>query len=198
MFTGLIEEVGTVEEIEPDAGGRKLLVSAPVVASDLRPGDSVSVNGCCQTVIASGGGRFTVVAVPETLSVTTLGAFVEGEEVNLERPVRMMDRLGGHLVQGHVDGVGKIRAIKEEPPGWRLEVEAPRELMRFVAHKGSIAVDGASLTVAGIDESMFSVAIIPHTWSATICRHYRPGSEVNLEVDLVARYLERLVEEVRG
>jgi riboflavin synthase len=198
MFTGLIEEVGTVEEIEPDAGGRKLVVSAQVVASDLREGDSVSLNGCCQTVIAAGGGHFTVVSVPETLSVTTLGALVEGDEVNLERPVRMMDRLGGHLVQGHVDGVGKIRTIREESPGWRIEVETPPALMRFIAHKGSIAVDGASLTVAEIDEASFSVAIIPHTWAATICRHYRPGTEVNLEVDLVARYLERLVEEVRG
>jgi riboflavin synthase len=198
VFTGLIEEVGTIEEIEPDAGGRKLLVSAQVVASDLRPGDSVSVNGCCQTVVAAGDGQFSVVAVPETIAVTTFGALVEGDPVNLERPVRMMDRLGGHLVQGHVDGVGKVRGIKEEPPGFRLEIEAPRPLMRFIAHKGSIAVDGASLTVAEVDEAMFAVAIIPHTWQATICRHYRPGSEVNLEVDLVARYLERLVAEVRG
>ncbi len=196
MFTGLIEEVGTIEEIEPDGGGRRFLISAQVVAGDLAPGASVSVNGCCQTVVAAESGHFSVVAVPETLSVTTLGALVEGDAVNLERPVRMMDRLGGHLVQGHVDGVGKVRAVRDEAPGYRLEIEAPRELLRFIAHKGSIAVDGASLTVAGVDESVFSVAIIPHTWQATICRQYRPGSEVNLEVDLVARYLERLVEEV--
>lgn len=198
MFTGLIEEVGTIEEIEPDHGGRKLLVSAAVVASDLTPGASVSVNGCCQTVVTCDGSWFSVVAVPETLRVTTLGALVEGDPVNLERPVRMMDRLGGHLVQGHVDGVGRVRLMRDETPGFWLEVEAPSELLRYVALKGSIAIDGASLTVAGVDDTSFSVAIIPHTWQATICRHYRPGTEVNLEVDLVARYLERLVEEVRG
>jgi riboflavin synthase len=197
MFTGLIEEVGTIEEIEPDAGGRKFAISAPVVAGDLAPGDSVSVNGCCLTVETAGGGAFTAVSVPETLRVTTLGALVEGDAVNLERPVRMMDRLGGHLVQGHVDGVGKVRAVKDEAPGYRLEIEAPEDLLRFIALKGSITVDGASRTVAGLDETVFSVASVPHTWQATICRTYRPGTEVNLEVDLVARYLERLLAEVR-
>ncbi len=197
MFTGLIEEVGTVEHAEPDADGRRLVVAASLVASDLRVGDSVSVNGCCQTVVAQAPGQFEVVAVPETLRRTNLGALHEGDAVNLERPVRMMDRLGGHLVQGHVDGVGRVRDLREEPPGWWLTIEAEPAVLRYVAEKGSIAVDGVSLTVAALSAETFSVAIIPHTWAATVVRHYHRGSEVNLEVDLLARYLERLREESR-
>ena len=195
VFTGLVEEVGTIEVSEPEGGGRRLTIGATLVASDLAPGDSVNVNGCCQTVVAAGAGQFSVVAVPETLRVTNLGALGEGDEVNLERPVRLMDRLGGHLVQGHVDAVGRVVVVREEPPGWWLDIAAPPDVMRYVAHKGSICVDGTSLTVARVDEGTFSVAIIPHTWQATVCRAYTPGSEVNLEVDLVARYLERLVRE---
>ena len=196
MFTGLVEEVGTVEFTEPEEGGRRLVVSATLVASDLEPGDSVNVNGCCQTVTAAGDGQFTMIAVPETLRVTTLGALVEGHVVNLERPVRLMDRLGGHLVQGHVDAVGRVRAVREEEDSGRfIEVEAAPEVLRYVASKGSIAVDGTSFTVARVDEASFAVAVIPHTWQATICRTYGPGTEVNLEVDLIARYLERLVQE---
>lgn len=195
MFTGLVEEVGTIEMTEPDQGGRRLTVSAAVVAADLKPGDSVNLNGCCQTVIDSHEGEFSVVAVPETLRRTNLGSLEEGDPVNLERPVRLMDRLGGHLVSGHVDAVGRVRTLREEPPGYWLEVEAAADVLRYVAEKGSIAVDGTSLTIAGMTESSFTVAIIPHTWQATICRHYRPGTEVNLEVDVVARYLERLVKE---
>lgn len=195
MFTGLVEEVGTIETTEPEDGGRRLVVSATLVASDLKPGDSVNVNGCCQTAVAAGGGQFSVVAVPETLRRTNLGALVEGDVVNLERPVRLMDRLGGHLVQGHVDAVGRVRVVREEAPGWWLDIEAAPEVLRYVAFKGSITVDGTSLTVARLDEDAFSVAIIPHTWQATVCRTYKPGSEVNLEVDLIARYLERLIRE---
>lgn len=196
MFTGLVEEVGTVEFTEPDEGGRRLVVSAALVASDVGPGASVNVNGCCQTVVAAGEGQFTVIAVPETLRVTTLGALVEGHRVNLERPVRMMDRLGGHLVQGHVDAVGRVRGVREEAPGWWLDIEAAPEILRYIAYKGSIAVDGTSFTVARVEDGgTFSVAVIPHTWQATICHTYGPGSEVNLEVDLIARYLERLVQE---
>jgi riboflavin synthase len=196
MFTGLVEELGTIEHAEPEADGRKLVVTAPLVGQGLAVGDSVSVNGCCQTVVEADGGAFAVIAVPETLRCTNLGALVEGDSVNLERPVRMMDRLGGHLVQGHVDGVGRVRAVREEAPGYWMSIEAPAEVLRFIALKGSIAVDGVSLTVAGVDAAGFEVAIIPHTWQATILKHYRPGSEVNLEVDLLARYLERLVKEV--
>jgi len=197
MFTGLVEEVGTIEEIEPHAGGRRIVIAAPMVVTDLAIGDSVNVSGCCQTVVAVENGHFTVIAVPETLRCTHMGSLVEGDAVNLERPVRLMDRLGGHLVQGHVDAVGRVRAVREEPPGWWLDIEAGPDVLRYVAFKGSIAVDGTSLTVARIEEGAFGVAIIPHTWQATVCRFYRPGSEVNLEVDLVARYLERLVQEAR-
>ena len=195
MFTGLVEEMGTIEHAEPDEGGRRLVVTAPVVGQGLTIGDSVSLNGCCQTVVDTGGASFTVVAVPETLRRTNLGELVEGDRVNLERPVRLMDRLGGHLVQGHVDAVGRVRVVREEAPGWWLSIAADREVMRYVALKGSVTVDGVSLTVAGVDEGGFEVAIIPHTWEATILSQYRPGSEVNLEVDLLARYLERLLKE---
>ncbi len=197
MFTGLVEEVGMVELAEPDQGGRRLTISAAVAAADLRPGDSINVNGCCQTVVETGSGQFGVIAVPETLRRTNLGSLVEGDAVNLERPVRLMDRLGGHLVQGHVDAIGRVRALREEAPGWWVEIEAAPEVLHYVAQKGSIAVDGTSLTIADRDEASFAVAIIPHTWQATICRNYHPGSEVNLEVDLLARYLEQLVKEAK-
>lgn len=196
MFTGLIEETGIIETSEPEEGGRRLTVSAAVVGQGLAIGDSVSVNGCCQTVVGTGSGSFAVVAVPETLRCTNLGSLVEGDRVNLERPVRLMDRLGGHLVQGHVDAVGRVRALREEPLGHWLSIAADADVLRYVALKGSITVDGVSLTVAGLDEGGLEVAIIPHTWQATILKNYRPGSEVNLEVDLVARYLERLLKEV--
>ena len=195
MFTGLVEETGTIERAEPEDGGRRIVIAAPVVGQGLGIGDSVSVNGCCQTVVATTDGSFEMIAVPETLRLTNLGTLGEGDPVNLERPVRLMDRLGGHLVQGHVDGVGRVRSVTEEPPGVRLAVDAPPELLRYLAHKGSIAVDGVSLTVASVDERGFEVAIIPHTLQATIVRLYRAGSEVNLEVDLLARYLERLLKE---
>jgi riboflavin synthase len=197
MFTGLVEEMGTIEQAEPADGGRRLVVTAALVASDLGPGDSVSVNGCCQTVVEAAPGQFAVIAVPETLRCTNLGALAEGDPVNLERPVRLMDRMGGHLVQGHVDGVGRVRELREEPPGWWLTIEADASLLRYVAHKGSIAVDGVSFTVARLEPDGFSVAVIPHTYAATVVRHYHRGSEVNLEVDLLARYLERLREESR-
>ena len=197
MFTGLVEEVGVIEEMEPHDGGRRIVVSAPVVSTDLSVGDSVNVSGCCQTAVDVGPGLFAVVAVPETLRRTHLGALVEGDSVNLERSVRLMDRLGGHLVQGHVDAVGRVRTVREEAPGWWLDIEAGPEVLRYLAFKGSVAVDGTSLTVARLDEDAFSVAIVPHTWQSTVCRLYRTGSEVNLEVDLIARYLERLVQEAR-
>src|SRR5882672_3050326 len=124
MFTGLVEELGTIEHSEPEADGRKLVVTAPLVGQGLAIGDSVSVNGCCQTVVEADGGAFAVITVPETLRCTNLGALVEGDSVNLERPVRLMDRLGGHLVQGHVDGVGRVRVVREEAPGYWLSIEA--------------------------------------------------------------------------
>jgi len=197
VFTGLVEEVGTIEQSDPEDDGRRLTVGASLVAADLRPGDSVSVNGCCQTVVETGNGQFSVVAVPETLRRTNLGALTAGDAVNLERPVRLMDRLGGHLVQGHVDGVGRVRELREESPGWWLTIEAEPAVLRYVAEKGSIAVDGISLTVAALLPDGLAVAIIPHTYAMTVVRHYHRGSEVNLEVDLLARYLERLREESR-
>ena len=192
MFTGLVEEVGRVVAVAREGDGRRIAIAAPVAAADLAVGDSVSLNGCCQTVVEAAAESFVVVAVPETLRRTNLGGLAAGDPVNLERPVRLSDRLGGNLVQGHVDTVGRVTVLRPEPPGSWLEIAAPAELLRYVAEKGSIAVDGVSFTVAALVEGGFAVAVIPHTWQATVCRNYRPGTEVNLEVDLVARYVERL------
>ncbi len=191
MFTGLVEETGRIDAIEERAAGRRFWVGARRVLEDLRLGDSVSLNGCCLTAIAVEPGRFAVEAVPETLRRTTLGAWREGERVNLERPLRLDQRLGGHLVQGHVDGVGVIRSVADEGEGRRVGLEVPGPLARFVAEKGSLAVDGVSLTVAAADGVRCEIALIPHTLAVTVAGDYAPGRGVNLEVDLIARYLTR-------
>jgi riboflavin synthase len=195
MFTGLIEELGTVTRVEPRPAGRRLAVRAPGIAADLRVGDSVALNGCCLTVVERDPGGFSVEAVPETLARTTLGEWQVGDPVNLERALRLDQRLGGHLVQGHVDGVGAVRAVAIEGEGARVTVEVPEGLVRFVAEKGSLAVDGVSLTVARALASGCEIALIPHTLSHTTSGRYAPGHRVNLEVDLVARYLARLLDE---
>jgi riboflavin synthase len=194
MFTGLVEETGRIGAIEERPGGRRFWVGARQVLEDLRPGDSVALNGCCLTAIAVEPGRFAVEAVPETLRRTTLGAWREGERVNLERPLRLDQRLGGHLVQGHVDGVGVIRSVADEGEGRRVGLDVPGPLARFVAEKGSLAVDGVSLTVAACDGVRCDIALIPHTLAVTVAGDYAPGRGVNLEVDLIARYLTRWLE----
>lgn len=194
MFTGLIEELGTLMRIEPRPAGRRLRVRAPKVAADARVGDSIALNGCCLTVIERDGDGFAVEAVPETLERTTLGEWQEGEPVNLERALRFDQRLGGHLVQGHVDGVGVVRSVVLEGEGQRITVEIPAALARFVAEKGSLAVDGVSLTVARAHGSACEIALIPHTLAHTTAGGYGPGRRVNLEVDLIARYLARWLE----
>jgi riboflavin synthase len=170
-------------------------VRSPEVAADLRIGDSVALNGCCLTVVGHGADGFSVEAVPETLARTTLGEWQEGDPVNLERALRLDQRLGGHLVQGHVDGVGVVRAVAIEGEGARITVEVPPGLARFVAEKGSLTVDGVSLTVARALEIGCEIALIPHTLRHTTSGRYAPGHRVNLEVDLVARYLARLLDE---
>lgn len=195
MFTGLVEETGQVTRAEPRPEGRRLWIGADRVREDARPGDSIAVNGCCLTVVALEPGAFGVEMVPETLRRTTLGRLVEGDRVNLERSLRLDQRLGGHLVQGHVDGVGTVSQVEPEGDGRRLAIEVPAELRRFVAEKGSIAVDGMSLTVASVTASGCEIALIPHTLAVTTASGYRAGSSVNLEVDLLARYLARLMEE---
>lgn len=195
MFTGLVEEAGRIERLEERPGGRRFWVAARRVLEDMRVGDSVALNGCCLTAIAVEPGRFAVEAVPETLRRTTLGGWGEGERVNLERPLKLEQRLGGHLVQGHVDGVGVVRSVVAEGEGRRVSLEVPGPLARFVAEKGSLAVDGVSLTIAACTGASCEVALIPHTLAVTVAGEYEPGRRVNLEVDLLARYLARLLDE---
>lgn len=195
MFTGLVEEMGTIESVEARAPGHRLRVRAAAVLADARVGDSLAVDGCCLTVVERDGERFAVDAVPETLARTTLGERRAGDRVNLERALRLDQRLGGHLVQGHVDGVGVVRAMAREGDGVRMTLEIPAAIARFVAEKGSLAVDGVSLTVARELGDGCEIALIPHTLGHTTAGGYRPGRRVNLEVDLVARYLARLLDE---
>jgi riboflavin synthase len=184
MFTGIVEELGSVQERD---GGR-FTFAATIVLEDLKIGDSVAVNGCCLTVVEIGEGWWRADAVDETLQRTNLADLAAGDPVNLERPVRLADRLGGHLVQGHVDAVGEIVS-----PAPDLRIKAPADLLRYVVTKGSITVDGCSLTIVDVFDDGFSVAIIPHTTEVTTLGRKGPGDRVNLEVDLVAKYVERLL-----
>ncbi len=195
MFTGIVEEVGAVAATRP-----ALTVEARLVAPDCTPGASLAVDGVCLTVIERtplGLGDGVLVAFdlsPETLARTTLGKLEPGDRVNLERPVAVGDRLGGHLVQGHVDGVGVVEDVEDATPGRTISVRLPDGLDRYVVEKGSISVDGISLTVTGVESGRFGVALVPHTLDHTTLSDVRPGDEVNLEVDVVARYVERLLE----
>jgi len=194
MFTGIVEELGRVRAVTPAQGGARLEIEAAAVLDDARIGDSIAVNGCCLTVVALGDGWWAADAVVETLRRTDLGVLAPGDPVNLERPVRLADRLGGHLVQGHVDGVGRVVARDAQPDGSELvRFSAPPDVARYVVHKGSITVDGVSLTVAAVHDDGFSVALIPHTLAVTTLGARRPGDPVNLEADVVAKYVERLL-----
>jgi len=195
MFTGLVEEVGEIARVEAGAAGHRLWIHATRVREDAAVGDSVAVSGCCLTVVALEPESFAADVVPETLARTTLGALAQGHRVNLERSLRLDQRLGGHLVQGHVDAVGQVRNVAPEGEGRRLVIELPADLSRFVPEKGSLAVDGVSLTVAACRGTRCEIALIPHTLRATIAGDYAPGAAVNLEVDLVARYVARLLDE---
>jgi riboflavin synthase len=195
MFTGLVEETGTVTAIESLGDSVRLTVRGPVVTADAEHGASIAVNGCCLTVVEVGDGWWAADAVTETLHRTALGALAEGDPVNLERPVRVGDRLGGHVVQGHVDGVGTVRSRAPLPDGsTMITFDAPAALLHYVVEKGSITVDGVSLTVAGLHPDGFDVAVIPHTLAVTTLGSKAPGAPVNLEVDVLAKYVERLVQ----
>ncbi|MGI8491460.1 MAG: riboflavin synthase [Acidimicrobiales bacterium] len=194
MFTGIVEETGRLLEASPaPGGGVHLVFEAVIVLEGTRVGDSISVNGCCLTVVSVGDRTWSADAVGETLSRTGLGALRPGDPVNLERAVRLSDRLGGHLVQGHVDAVGRIASAAPE-----LRVEAPESVLRYLVPKGSVTVDGCSLTVVEVSETDFSVAVIPHTAEVTVLGAKRPGDVVNLEADVVAKYVERLVSPYHG
>jgi riboflavin synthase len=194
MFTGIVEELGTVREITPNEGGARIVVGAKAVLDDVELGASIAVNGCCLTVVAFDDDWFAADAVIETLARTNLGDLAAGDGVNLERPVRLADRLGGHLVQGHVDATGTVRARAPQADGSVLvHFDVPSEILRYVVHKGSITVDGISLTVAALDADGFAVAVIPHTLAVTTLGTRPPGDRVNLEADVLAKYVERLL-----
>lgn len=194
MFTGLVEEIGNIRSIEERPAGRRLWIHARLVLEGARVGDSIAVDGCCLTATALDARGFSVEAVPETLRRTTLGECRAGEPINLERPLRFDQRLGGHLVQGHIDGVAVVQSIVAEGDGARVRFDLPAGLARFVAEKGSIALDGVSLTVAAVDADACEVAFIPHTLAVTVAGRYAAGRRVNVEVDLIARYLARFLE----
>ncbi len=195
MFTGIVEGTGTVAALAAadDASGARLEVEAPFLAGDLRPGESVAVNGCCLTVAQATAAGFAADLVAETLRRTALGGLAAGDLVNLERPMALGGRLGGHLVQGHVDGVARVLDRTPAGDGQEVRIELPAELERYVVEKGSVAVDGVSLTVAGVGPGWFAVALVPHTLEVTTLGRRRPGDPVQLEVDVVAKYVERLV-----
>ena len=194
MFTGIVEEQGRVRGVTPNEGGARLVIDANAVLDDAELGASIAVNGCCLTVTDFDAGSFAADAVIETLARTNLGDLAAGDPVNLERPLRLADRLGGHLVQGHVDATGVVRDRAPEPDGsTMITIEAPDRVLRYVVHKGSITVDGVSLTVARCDDDAFAVALIPHTLAVTTLGTRAVGARVNLEVDLVAKYVEALV-----
>jgi len=194
MFTGIVEELGVVRNVTPNEGGARLVFEAEVVLDDIELGASIAVNGCCLTVVAHDDTTWSADAVIETLARTNLGDLAAGAGVNLERPVRLADRLGGHLVQGHVDATGSVRSREPEPDGSEIiTIAAPAEVMRYVVHKGSITVDGVSLTIARCADDAFAVALIPHTLAVTTLGASAPGTRVNLEVDLIAKYVERLL-----
>jgi riboflavin synthase len=192
MFTGLVQGVGRILALERTEDGARVRIETPLVA-ELHAGDSISVNGVCLSAAALENGSFTADAMNETLSRTSLGGLRAGAEVNLELPLRAGDRLGGHVVQGHVDGVGVIDHVVEDGFARRIRIDAPPAVLRYVIEKGSIAVDGVSLTVAGLDDRSFTVSLIPETLQRTNLGHAGRGDTVNLEVDVLAKYVERLM-----
>jgi riboflavin synthase len=193
MFTGLIREVGDVVSVSGGDAGVRLVIAAPVTARFAALGDSVAIDGVCLTVVGAGDGRLSFDAVPETLARSSLQTLESGSRVNLEPALRAGDPLGGHYVQGHVDGFGVVRSVEPEGDGRRIWFDADEAQLRYVVEKGSIAVQGTSLTVAAVDDAGFAVALIPHTLVATTLGALTPGSRVNLEADVLAKYVEKLV-----
>jgi len=192
MFTGIIEEIGTIERIERGARSSRLTISGNIIFSDLKLGDSVAVDGICLTASHISGKQFSADAMPETLTRTALGALRPGSCVNLERAMAANGRFGGHIVSGHIDGTGKIAHMQSDDNAVRVRIEADSSLLRYVIPKGSITIDGISLTIVEIDTGGFSVSVIPHTAMETTLLSKRPGDLVNLENDLIGKYVERL------
>lgn len=197
MFTGLIETTGRIDDIQPGARGASVRVATPL-GGELGLGDSIAVNGVCLTVVRAEAGGFAVDVSPETLRVSTLGRAAAGQLVNLERPLRLDARLGGHFVLGHVDGVGRVTAFKQDADFWWLEVDVPEHLARLVIDKGSIAIDGISLTVASLRETRVGVQVVPFTFDHTSLRETRAGHAVNLEADVIGKYVARVLDRVEA
>lgn len=194
MFTGIIEALGQVDEFVLRNKEWRLRIKSPALDfSDVRLGDSIAVNGCCLTVTAFDDQSFSADVSNESISLTTFQFLKTGAKVNLEKALTPQTRLGGHLVSGHVDGVGEIISLTDDGGSWRIEVRVPDELAKYIAQKGSVCIDGTSLTVNAVSGAVFGVNIIPHTQQATIIHSYKIGHKVNIEVDLISRYLERLV-----
>jgi riboflavin synthase len=193
VFTGIVRELGTIVSADEHGGARALVVRAPGIAASASTGDSVSINGCCLTVESVAGERLAFHAVAETVGRTTLGQVRAEDRVNVEPAVRAGDPLGGHYVQGHVDGIGRVQSVEAEGEGLRVFVEAPDDVLRYCVEKGSVTVDGVSLTVAELADDAFAVALVPHTLEVTTLAELAPGREVNLEADVLAKYVERVV-----
>lgn len=193
MFTGIVEEIGVIRQIRRGAYSSVLTIGADTVLSDLKIGDSVAVNGVCLTATSLGSDSFTADVMHETLRRSSLGSLAPGSRVNLERAMAANGRFGGHIVSGHIDGMGQILALRDEGNAVWITIAAPPELLRGIVEKGSVAIDGVSLTVAAVTDQDFSVSIIPHTGGQTALLHRRPGEQVNLETDIIGKYVFRLL-----
>ncbi|PKP50500.1 MAG: riboflavin synthase [Bacteroidetes bacterium HGW-Bacteroidetes-11] len=193
MFTGIIEETGKLEAVRWGSKSASLKISAHKVLAELKPGDSISTNGACLTVTAFGNTAFEVDVMAETMRSTNLGMLKPGEEINLERAMQLNDRLGGHMVSGHIDGVGKIISFRKEDIATWIDIQAPEQINDYIINKGSVAIDGVSLTVSGLHETGFSVSIIPFTGYKTTLLSKKPGDTVNIECDLVAKYIKKFI-----
>ena len=195
MFTGIIQAVGTIADLQPKGGDMVLVVNTGKLdMSDVALGDSIAVNGVCLTAIAMSSNSFTADVSRETLSLTSLGGLSKGSSVNLEKALTLQSRLGGHIVSGHVDGLGEVESRHNDGRSTRFRIKAPDEIAKYIAAKGSITIDGVSLTINVVEGSFFEINIVPHTIQETIIGSYQAGTKINLEVDVVARYLERLIQ----
>ena len=196
MFTGIIQAIGTISDLQPKGGDMALVVNTGKLdMTDVQLGDSIAVNGVCLTAVVLNDSSFTADVSRETLSLTSLGDLSKGSEVNLEKALTLQTRLGGHLVSGHVDGLGEVVARRNDGRSEWFNIKAPDNLAKYIAAKGSITIDGVSLTVNRVDDVHFEINIVPHTIQETIIGHYQSGTKINLEVDVIARYLERLIQQ---
>ena len=194
MFTGIISAIGDIADLEQRGGDVRLTIrTGNLSLADVQLGDSIACNGACLTAVELTGEGFIADVSVESLNLTTIGNWKNGSRINLEKAMQASDRFGGHIVSGHVDGIGEVVSLHEDARSWRFRIRAPRELAKYIAHKGSITVDGTSLTINKVDGSEFELNIVPHTMTHTVMGDYALGTKLNLEVDLVARYLERLL-----